>query len=62
MALGAKGSLTVLSAPAGLSANVLDEEGAPTNEVTKSEVELVAGSGGVFEFELENWQVAVLTT
>jgi alpha-N-arabinofuranosidase len=40
----------------------LDEEGAPTNEVTKSEVELVAGSGGVFEFELENWQVAVLTT
>jgi alpha-N-arabinofuranosidase len=54
--------LTVLSAPAGLSANLLDEQGIPTNVVTKSEVELVAGSGGEFGFELENWEVAVLTT
>jgi alpha-N-arabinofuranosidase len=59
---GAGGQLTVLSAPGGLSANVLDENGAPTNVVTKNEVQLVAGSGGLFEFELNNWEVAVLTT
>jgi alpha-N-arabinofuranosidase len=62
VAEGTKGSLTVLSAPGGLSANVLDEEGTPTNVVTKTEAKLVAGSGGVFRFELENWEVAVLTT
>jgi alpha-L-arabinofuranosidase len=59
---GTSGSLTVLSAPGGLSANVLDEEGLPTNVVTKTEVVLIAGSGGLFEFELQNWEVAVLTT
>jgi alpha-N-arabinofuranosidase len=41
---------------------VLDEEGVPTNVVTKTERKLVSGSEGVFRFELENWEVAVLTT
>jgi alpha-N-arabinofuranosidase len=54
--------LTVLSATGGLSANVLNEQRVPTNVVTKREVELSAGSGGVFGFELENWEVAVFTT
>ena len=54
--------LTVLSAPDGLSANVLDEDGTPTEVVTKKENELVASSGGVFGFELNNWEVAVFTT
>jgi alpha-N-arabinofuranosidase len=40
----------------------LDEEGLPTNVVTKTEVVLIAESGGLFEFELQNWEVAVLTT
>ena len=54
--------MTVLSAPEGLSANMLDGEGAPTEVVAKREVELVAGSAGEFGFELENWEVAVFTT
>ena len=41
---------------------MLGEDGAPTNVVEKAVVQLVAGSGGVFGFELENWEVAVLTT
>lgn len=62
MAKGKTGSLTVLSAPEGLSSNVLNEEGVATNVVKKTELKLTAGSGGVFKFELENWEVAVLTT
>lgn len=62
MEKGAPGLLTVLGAPGGLSANVLEENGAPSNVVTKNEINLVAESGGLFEFELNNWEVAVLTT
>ncbi|PMD60017.1 glycoside hydrolase family 51 protein [Hyaloscypha bicolor E] len=62
VAKGASGRLTVLSAPEGLSANMLDGEGVPTEVVAKREVELVAGSAGEFGFELENWEVAVFTT
>ncbi|CZR66471.1 probable alpha-N-arabinofuranosidase A precursor [Phialocephala subalpina] len=62
VAKGATGLLTVLSAPGGLSANVLDGDGVPTDVVAKSDVELVAGSAGEFVFELENWEVAVFTT
>ena len=62
VAEGASGSLTVLNAPGGLSANMLDVEGIPTDIVSKREQGIIAGSAGEFSFELENWEVAVLTT
>ena len=54
----AKGTLIVLTAPDGLSANVLDGNEVVNNNVT----ELVVGKDGAFVFELENYSVAVLTT
>ncbi|TVY83677.1 Alpha-L-arabinofuranosidase A [Lachnellula suecica] len=58
---GAKGTLSVLSAPDGLSNNAL-EDGVVVDVVKKDVKELVAGVGGSFEFELGNYNVAVLTT
>jgi alpha-N-arabinofuranosidase len=54
---GARATLTVLTAPDGLSTNVFDGE----NVVTKTITELTQTGEG-FTFELENWSVAVLTT
>ena len=54
---GAKATLTVLTAPSGLSSNVL---GGP-NVVSTDVRELFAGAQG-FNFELENYSIAVLTT
>jgi alpha-N-arabinofuranosidase len=58
---GTKGTLNVLSAPDGLSSNVL-EDGVVSDVVKKDVTELTAGAGGAFTFELENYNVAVLTT
>lgn len=58
---GVKGTLSVLSAPDGLSSNTL-ENGVVSDVVRKNVTTLAAGSGGVFEFELDNYDVAVLTT
>lgn len=56
---GAKGTLTVLNAPSGgLAANV---PGGP-NVVQQTVTELTAEKGGVFSFELKEYDVAVLTT
>ena len=55
---GAKATLTVLSAPDGLTSNVF---GGP-DMVMKNATQLSAGHGGTFIFELENYSVAVLTT
>ncbi|KAL3424210.1 alpha-L-arabinofuranosidase [Phlyctema vagabunda] len=59
---GQTGVLTVLSAPEGLSANTLTEDGEVVDVVTRSEKKLVATQGGVFGFELQQWEVAVFTT
>lgn len=61
IAEGAKGTLSVLSAPDGLSSNTLID-GVVSDVVKKSITELTAGAGGVFTFTLENYNVAVLTT
>lgn len=54
---GAKATLTVLTAPDGLSSNVF---GGP-QVVSKNVTTLTAGKSG-FGFELENYSIAVLTT
>ena len=54
---GAKATLTVLTAPDGLSSNVF---GGP-QVVQKNVTTLTAGKSG-FGFELENYSIAVLTT
>lgn len=54
---GAKATLTVLTAPDGLSSNVF---GGP-DVVSRNVTTLTAGKGG-FGFDLENYSVAVLTT
>ena len=54
---GAKATLTVLTAPDGLSSNVF---GGP-DVVQRNVTTLTAGKSG-FEFELENYSIAVLTT
>lgn len=56
VAVGATGLLTVLSADDGWSANRLDAE----EVVQTSTSTLVAGEGGVFGFELGQWEVGVL--
>ncbi|KAE8446472.1 hypothetical protein EG329_011935 [Mollisiaceae sp. DMI_Dod_QoI] len=58
---GAKGTLTVLTAPDGLSSNKL-VNGTVVDIVRKEVKSLTAGEEGSFEFELENYSVAVLTT
>ena len=58
---GTRGKLTVLTAPDGLSGNMLIN-GTVVEVVTKSTTNLVAGEAGSFEFELENYSIAVLTT
>ncbi|TVY25586.1 Alpha-L-arabinofuranosidase A [Lachnellula hyalina] len=58
---GVKGTLSVLNAPDGLSSNTL-ENGVVSDVVRKTVTTLAAGSGGVFQFELDNYDVAVLTT
>jgi alpha-N-arabinofuranosidase len=65
IAAGVKGNLTVLSAPSGLSSNVLNAEDGTGVSVTVTEKrvqELTASEGGVFGFELANYEVGVLTT
>ena len=57
LGVGAKATLTVLTAPDGLSSNVF---GGP-EVVQKQVTTLTAGKKG-FGFELENYSVAVLTT
>lgn len=53
---GKKAKLTVLGAEEGWSANVIDG-----SEVMQTrETEVVASEGGVFGFELGQWEVAVL--
>ena len=54
---GARATLTVLTAPDGLSSNVFGG----SNVVQKNVTTLIAGENG-FAFELENYSVAVLTT
>ena len=53
-----RATLTVLTAPSGLSSNVL---GGP-DVVMKNVTQLNAGKGGAFTFELENYSIAVLAT
>lgn len=55
---GAKGTLTILTAPEGLSSNV---PGGP-QVVNWDSSEVVAGVNGTFQFALEQLTVAVLTT
>lgn len=59
---GTTGTLSVLSAPDGLSSNTLDSKGVVSDVVVKKVTSLVAGSDGTFTFGLENYDVAVLTT
>ncbi|KUJ08213.1 putative alpha-N-arabinofuranosidase A [Mollisia scopiformis] len=61
LAAGAKGTLTVLTAPDGLSSNTL-VNGTVVDVVKKIATALTANEEGAFEFELENYSVAVLTT
>jgi alpha-N-arabinofuranosidase len=65
IAPGTKGKLTVLSAPGGLSSNTLNAEdgtGVAVEVTNKREQDLTAREGGMFAFELANYEVAVLTT
>lgn len=55
---GDKATLTVLNAPNGLSHNVVGEE----NVVKQTATKLTAQKGGVFSFELKEYDIAVLTT
>jgi alpha-N-arabinofuranosidase len=55
---GAKAKLTVLNAPSGLSYNVAGGKNVVKQTITK----LVAKKGGVFSFELREYDIAVLTT
>jgi len=58
---GTTGTLSVLSAPDGLSSNTLEK--GVVSDVVKADVsKLTAGTGGVFAFDLSNYNVAVLTT
>lgn len=53
---GKTGKLTVLGAEDGHSANIIDG----SEVVQTTQTELVASEGGVFGFELGQWEVAVL--
>lgn len=55
---GAKATLTVLNAPSGLSENVPGGE----NVVEETTTSLTAEKGGVFSFQLKEYDIAVLTT
>ena len=55
---GARATLTVLNAPGGLSYNSVGGE----NVVKQTVTELTAQKGGVFSFELKEYDIAVLTT
>lgn len=55
---GAKATLTVLNAPSGLSENVPGGE----NIVEETITSLTAEKGGVFSFQLKEYDIAVLTT
>lgn len=55
---GAKAKLTVLNAPSGLSYNVAGGQ----NVVKQTVTDLEAKKGGVFSFELKEYDIAVLTT
>jgi len=61
LSAGAKGKLTVLTAPDGLSSNKL-VNGTVVDVVQKKVTGLTANSAGAFSFELENYSLAVLTT
>lgn len=58
---GAPATLTVLTATDGLDSNTLTN-GVVKEVVQKTVKTLKAGIGGSFEFELENYSIAVLTT
>ncbi len=58
---GDKATLTVLTAPDGLSSNML-VNGAVVEVVEKNVTELKAGANGTLVFELENYSIAVLRT
>ncbi|KFZ24295.1 hypothetical protein V502_01226 [Pseudogymnoascus sp. VKM F-4520 (FW-2644)] len=55
---GAKATLTVLNAPSGLSRNVAGGQ----NVVKRTVTSLTAQRGGVFSFELKEYDIAVLAT
>ncbi|OBT39861.1 hypothetical protein VE00_09722 [Pseudogymnoascus sp. WSF 3629] len=55
---GAKATLTVLNAPSGLSENVPNGK----NVVKRTTTSLTAQKGGVFSFQLKEYDIAVLTT
>jgi alpha-N-arabinofuranosidase len=55
---GAKATLTVLNALSGLSSNAIGGQNVVKQTVTK----LTAQKGGVFSFELNEYDIAVLTT
>lgn len=55
---GAKATLTILNAPSGLSENVPGGE----NVVGETTPSLTAEKGGVFSFQLKEYDIAVLTT
>jgi alpha-N-arabinofuranosidase len=59
---GQTATLTVLNADDGLASNKLLADGTVTQVVNKKVEKLVAGKGGVLSFELENYDIAVLTT
>jgi alpha-N-arabinofuranosidase len=58
---GDKATLVVLTAPDGLSSNAL-VNGTVVEVVQRDVSDIMAGEQGTFEFELENYSLAVLTT
>lgn len=55
---GSPAKLTVLSTPSGLSHNIVGGQ----NVVTETATTLTAQKGGLFTFELNEYNIAVLTT
>ncbi len=53
--------LVLLTAPDGLSSNAL-VNGTVVDVVNRNVSQLIAGDEGTFQFELENYSLAVLTT
>jgi alpha-N-arabinofuranosidase len=58
---GDKAMLVLLTAPDGLSSNAL-VNGTVVDVVNRNVSQLIAGDEGTFQFELENYSLAVLTT
>jgi hypothetical protein len=52
----------VLNVDDPLGSNVLSADGTVTQAVNKKVETLTAGAGGVLSFELQNYDIAVLTT